>query len=239
MPQIKLSIVMPIWIPEVKKPGCKGCKSDLIPIVQACLNSVRRHTKVPYELILIDNGSVHFPWKGDVRVVNPKNLGFAPACNQGFKLARGEYIACMNDDIIVGENWAENMIEAIEGDIGIVMPALMTHKPPKGITKEAEIKKVQDASKMGVRYFPVNDGWGSLWMTKKEYLDKIGLFDEKFEMGMYEDKDMWRRYWNAGLKTARTHKTWVYHVGNATWGKLPNAKELFYKNKDYYEDKWK
>jgi GT2 family glycosyltransferase len=71
--------------------------------------------KIPTELIIIDNASkdnspqVIQKFFTDHRsqitnsqlLVNPKNVGFAQANNQGFKLAQGNYILLLNSDTLI------------------------------------------------------------------------------------------------------------------------------------------
>ena len=76
-----------------------------------CFEKIRKYTKLPYELILIDNGSVHsqelLRKYADVLIVNRENLGFAKAVNQGIRIAKGEWIIQMNNDIWVWDGWLE------------------------------------------------------------------------------------------------------------------------------------
>ena len=63
-----------------------------------CLDSIRRHTHAPYELIIVDNGSTDgtrqwlesFP---DIKLIaNRENLGFPKGANQGIRAASGDNI---------------------------------------------------------------------------------------------------------------------------------------------------
>ena len=50
-----------------------------------------------------------------VRLIkNPENMGFAVACNQGIKAAKGEYIILLNNDIEVESNWLTKLYEGME-----------------------------------------------------------------------------------------------------------------------------
>ena len=59
---------------------------------------------------------------------------------------------------------------------------------------------------------------------------------EGYLIGMYEDKDLVTRITGGGKKLVKVGH--VKHVGNATWGKLPNTKEIFLRNKERYERRW-
>ncbi len=70
-----VSVVVPAW--------------DNLRYTQQFVESVRRHTSVPYELVIVDNGShweaANYAWvAADRAVLNDANLGFARGMNQGF-----------------------------------------------------------------------------------------------------------------------------------------------------------
>ena len=113
------------------------------------IESIFTHTKEPFELIVVDNGStdgtveyLETEFEGqrsedegrkseigeqraEVRIIkNKENLGFAAGNNQGMAAARGNYILLMNNDIVVTPGWLERMISCAEKNprIGIVGP---------------------------------------------------------------------------------------------------------------------
>ena len=81
----------------------------------------------PWELIAIDNGStdgtgVYLAGVRDVASVpftiisNPENIGFPAAINQGLKVARGEYLVLLNNDVVVTDGWLSQLIALAEKD---------------------------------------------------------------------------------------------------------------------------
>lgn len=248
---MKLSIVIPCWI----------MNKELEGFLKNCVESIKRHTTVDYELILVDNGSEFgkdfMELVSDVYIRNDKNEGFGPACNQGFKVAKGEYICCMNDDIVVGKGWDKVLIDTA-GKGFVVMPALMHKWPPfpqlwptsdtdlEEMYKYMELEQehgdwLKSFNGQSVQSFQPLDGFGALWVVKKEQLDKVlidgNVFDEEFKIGMWEDRDLWARFFLKGVSNVRDHRCWVYHIGNASWGKIPNQEEVFKKNQIIYERK--
>ena len=71
------------------------------PHLETCLLTISAFTDVPYELIIIDNGSTdgsqEYLQAVDARdltvVENPENIGCPPARAQGMALAKGDYVA--------------------------------------------------------------------------------------------------------------------------------------------------
>lgn len=249
---MKLSIVIPCWI----------MNEELDGFLKNCVESIKRWTTVDYELILVDNGSdlgsEFMELVADKYIKNEKNLGFGPACNQGVKAAEGDFICLMNDDIVVGKDWDVNLIET--ADRGFVsMPALMSKWPdfPQQWPKTDEdlselyrfIEKEQDHGdwikifkNQPFQTFQPLDGFGALWMVKADILKKVLLsggevFDEEFKIGMWEDRDLWARFYLQGVSNMKDHRVWVYHIGNASWGKIPNQEKIFQTNQKIYERK--
>jgi GT2 family glycosyltransferase len=76
---------------------------------------LRRHTRQPYELIILDNassdGSAEFFESAGARVVrNRTNYSYPHTQNQGIELARGEWLAFLNNDIVVPPDWDTRLI---------------------------------------------------------------------------------------------------------------------------------
>jgi GT2 family glycosyltransferase len=82
-----------------------------------CIESVRRHTTIPYELIVGDASERHPPLvsSGPLRVVREKpRLGHAKGYNQLFRQARGKWVCWLNDDARVTPGWANNAVAFME-----------------------------------------------------------------------------------------------------------------------------
>ncbi len=140
-------------------------------LIKDCLQSIINKTKgIDYEIIVVDNasqdGSVEWLTKqvgkySFIKLVkNKKNLGFAPANNQGIKKARGQYILLLNSDTIVKDNLLAEMV------------AWMEAHPKAGVVTAALINK--DGSLQGTGgYFP-NLFRVFAWMF---FLENIPLVD--------------------------------------------------------------
>src|SRR4029079_15616363 len=84
--------------------------------LEACFRSlIEQEYAGPIELIMVDNGSAdgspelmraQFP---QVRlIINPQNLGFAPAVNQAARVAGGDYLALLNHDARGAAEWVRH-----------------------------------------------------------------------------------------------------------------------------------
>ena len=81
-----------------------------------CVESIRRHTPEPHEIIFVDNGSTDGTVKWLRKLVKEhattnssrtaKTSAFAKGCNQGIEAASGDFILLLNNDVVVTEGLA-------------------------------------------------------------------------------------------------------------------------------------
>ena len=101
------SIIIPCW--------------GQLEFTRQCLAALKEHTRPAWELIVIDNGSndgtaAYLAGVRDMAsvpvtvVTNLTNLGFPAAINQGLRLARGEYLVLLNNDVVVTDGWLDQLI---------------------------------------------------------------------------------------------------------------------------------
>jgi hypothetical protein len=72
------------------------------------LESIRQHTNVPYEVLIVDNGNA------------PQ--GFSRPVNTGIRAATGRYIIVMNDDVAVGYGWWRALRDALSNGAKVAFP---------------------------------------------------------------------------------------------------------------------
>lgn len=103
--------------------------SVIIPVynveqyLQQCLDSLLRQTYQNFELILVDDGSLDNSWeimqdyaKKDtrVRLFRKENGGVSSARNFGLEIAKGDYIAFVDSDDFVAEQYLEGLYWALD-----------------------------------------------------------------------------------------------------------------------------
>jgi glycosyltransferase involved in cell wall biosynthesis len=104
------SIIVPCW--------------NQVEFTQRCIASLKSRTRPPWELIVVDNGSndgtaAYLAGVRDMSAVpvtvvtNATNLGFPAAVNQGLRLARGEYLVLLNNDVVVTDEWLDQLIALV------------------------------------------------------------------------------------------------------------------------------
>jgi len=108
-----------------------------------CVQAIGATVKVPYEIIIFDNASspdtVEFI-KEYVEILDKvqvfysdKNLGCAGGRRQAIKMAKGDYIINLDNDIIVTPNWLEELIVRADSDAQIAAVCCKTIFPDGSI----------------------------------------------------------------------------------------------------------
>jgi len=74
---------------------------------------------------------------------------------------------------------------------------------------------------------------------RRDVIDKIGMLDEAFGIGMFEDDDLCVRAINAGYRLLIAEGAFVYHKGSVSFSQLGTEKYqgLFFKNLAYFFEK--
>jgi GT2 family glycosyltransferase len=75
---------------------------------------------------------------------------------------------------------------------------------------------------------------------RRALIDEVGLLDERFEIGMFEDDDYSRRVREKGYRLVCARDIFIHHVGGASFFHLPRSEyvRIFAANKTRYEEKW-
>lgn len=221
---------------------------------QACIASIRKFTEPrTYEIIVVDNLSTDGTreWLAEqtdiLTLYNEENVGFPKGCNQGMKLASGDAVLLLNNDVIVTDNWLSLMTECLFSSdrIGAVGPATnsaynyqeipVSYQSLDEMFGFAARNNVPDSSKWEPRIKLI----GFCMLIKKEVIDQIGLLDEQFTPGFCEDSDYGLRIIDAGYQMMMCRNVFVHHFGSTSFGVMPKKKqELLAASRKKFADKW-
>ncbi|WP_235675808.1 glycosyltransferase [Clostridioides difficile] len=225
-----------------------------IEYTKLCIESIRKFTpKNKYEIIIIDNNSSDgtVEWlkgQSDIKsVYNNKNLGFPKGCNQGIELATGENILLLNNDVIVTPNWLYNLNKALwsQDNIGAVGPITNACSYYQQI--DVDYKSIED---MFIFAHKINKSNINLWkyrlklvgfcmLIKKTVLDNVGVLDELFTPGNFEDDDLSFRMIESGYKLLLCQDTFIHHFGSVSFKENRNKyTDIMYINRRKFETKW-
>lgn len=214
------------------------------------LNSLYKNTfnDMKYELIIVDNGStdgtVEFlktfeKENKNVKVIyNSDNKGFACGCNQGIRIASGDYIALLNNDILLSKNWIAPLLQVFKKEVnaGLVSSNAVQKFECRETAFLEYIKCLKAKQKSDYKKVIKPDF--SCVLCKKSDIIKVGLFDEKFYPAYFEDDDLCWRFIFAGYTNYISNESYIYHKGSLTGNSLNNLNDIFEKNKQYFFQKY-
>lgn len=217
-------------------------------LLMDCIYSIKQFTDTPYEIIVVDNGStddsMDFCRMDGITLLSlPANKGFPAACNLGLKLASGDQLLLLNNDTIVTPNWLSNMLDCLYSseDIGIVGPTTnyasgkqQIPMPFSSLNEIAEHGNKPDKEK----WRQVERIVGICFLFTRKVMDRIGLLDERFSPGHYEDDDYCHRARLSGYRSMIAGDVFIYHHGSASFGRQDNLKQLLADNRQKFIDKW-
>ncbi len=166
-----------------------------------CLDSLDRQTLRDFEVVVVDNsGRNAAPHRNGVRIIaNKKNVGFGAAFNQAFHGSKATFIAVLNDDAIVGPNWLEALLRAVEGRPDVGMCASQVRLAGEARLDSAGMLLCGDGSSKQRGHGEPPESYprrqevllpsGAAAFYRREMLEEIGLFDESFFL-YCEDTDL-------------------------------------------------
>jgi GT2 family glycosyltransferase len=224
-------------------------------LLRSCLQSLSSQQNAPaFEVIVVDNGStdgsigllqklresVAFPLK---IIENNCNRGFCAANNQGIQLARGEWIALLNNDAEAHPDWLAAMRNAVSGLVGYGMVAckILVYEDRRKIDKAGHLI-YPDGQNRGRGSGQIDRGQfdrmeDALWpdgcaaMYRASMLRTIGGFDEDlFAYG--DDAELGMRARIAGWKCLYVPDAVVFHRRGSTLGLFSSRRiELIERNR--------
>jgi|WetSurMetagenome_2_1015567.scaffolds.fasta_scaffold06534_6 GT2 family glycosyltransferase len=216
------------------------------------------------EIILIDNNSSddsvpelsnRFP---KISIIsNNENYGYAIACNQGMKIARGKYVLLLGNDTALKENALSECINFLGSNenCGAVGCRLIY---PDG-TLQGNCKKFPKFKNALYTYLSLdklNFDYDMLWfdyastievdqisttflMVRNDILKKIGYFDEQYKI-LYNDVDLCKKIWNCGYSIYFLHTAETIHFGSHSTQKAGYKvrKIMYFDILRYYRNKF-
>jgi GT2 family glycosyltransferase/tetratricopeptide (TPR) repeat protein len=223
-----------------------------------CVESIEKHTPEPHEIIFVDNCSKDGTSKWLKNIVknnshcqlieNKKNLGFPKGCNQGINASSGEYILLLNNDVVVTEHWLSGMLECIHSapDIGIVGPMTNSISGPQKVPAVG-YSSVEDLSVYAREFrianrnrrIPCRRIVGYCMLFRRQLIKEIGLLDESFGSGNFEDDDFCLRASLAGYRNVIAGDVFIHHYGSRSFiGNRIDYGASLGGNRKVFTEKW-
>ena len=226
-------------------------KADLTK--QCLIHLAEVTTGISYEVVLVDNHSTDGTREfletlgGDVQIIgNATNLGFAKACNQGARAAKGKHLVFLNNDTIPKTGWLDALVYEVDthSDVAVVGSKLLYPDSTiqhAGVVFSRLLKTPYHIFRGVPENLPAVNSrrefqavTAACMLVRKETFEKIGGFDEGFVNG-FEDVDLCLRIRQMGQKIVYQPKSCLYHLESQTSGRKDHDAE----NAQRFIERWK
>ena len=218
-----------------------------------CVESIRRMTDEPYELIFVDNassdGTVEYlrSLNGAKVIENTENRGFPAAANQGIAVAAGTQILLLNNDTIATTGWLRRLLDAMYSDprIGLVGPCSNFVGSEQQI--EVSYENLTSLDAFAWEWGKAHAGQridahrliGFCLLIRRELIEAVGLLDERFGIGCFEDDDYCLRAIKAGWRPVIAVDAFIHHFGSRTFmGSGLDLSSILRENEQIFRKKW-
>ena len=195
----------------------------------ACIASIRAFTDPKdYELIVVETGIPLWDGHGTLGLNKDtiylhkelsQDQGNSADMNEGAKLATGEYLVFIENDVILHEGWLPHMLYYFEHSLADVVIPVQYHTTWENVQKWKS-QSHEEAMNPGLEE-------AGLLMIKKDKFILTGGWNEKMKR-IYMWKGFLERVNNVGLKIITTYKTFITHIGGVSyWWSTENDRENF------------
>lgn len=186
-------------------------------------------------------------------IVSKENLGFSGGHNLIIKKIKdqADFILILNNDTILDKKLVERLINSLSDGVGIVSPKIYFsggrefHKDRYKKSDEGKviwyaggimdwktvIGKHKGVDEVDVGQFErseqIDFASGCCMMIRKEALEKVGLFDEKYFL-YYEDADLSERFKRCGYKIMFIPEAVLWHNNASSSGGSGSSLQDYY-----------
>lgn len=208
--------------------------------LQRCFGSLATldYPRDRVEVLLIDNGSedgsleemqAHFPW---VRVLkNPRNFGFAPACNQGASNRRdASIVAFLNNDMRVDQAWLRELVSPIvRGECAATTSKMLSWDGSRIDSAGGGMNFHGIGIQYGYGDAPAAEhdvarrtlfACGGAMAIDARTFEDVGGFDREY-FAYYEDVDLGWRLWVLGHEVHYVPTSICWHHHSSTSKRFP------------------
>lgn len=219
-----------------------------------CIESIRKFTpKGKYEIIVVDNNSNDGTqdWlnkQDDLKVIyNNYNAGFPKGCNQGIEISRGDSILLLNNDTVVTPNWLNVLDKTLYSNNKIGAVGSITNSCSNGQAINVNYNDLEGLIEFGKELNKYNESLhelkmvliGYCFLVKRSVIDKVGLLDEIFTPGNFEDNDLSFRILENGYDLVLCRDSFIHHYGSTSFKQdVQGYNTVYHTNFFKFTNKW-
>jgi len=235
-------------------------------LLRNCLVSVYKTlgNALFFEVFVVDNGSTdgsremvkaEFP---RARLIeNETNRGFAAANNQALAIMSGRYALLLNSDAVLTEKAVSTLFQFLEAhpEAGMAcgqllnadgskqnsiapFPTILTLLLNVSLLEYLFPKRYPSKRYHHGQPVEIESGVGACLILRKQALDQVGLFDERYFF-FFEETDLALRLRKAGWKIYHVPEVLIYHYQGQSVARNEDARIQFYRARYQFFQKWK
>jgi GT2 family glycosyltransferase len=229
-----------------------------------CLGSIFKTVHgICFEIWLVDNASTDGSVESvqtlypDLYIIkNETNLGFAAANNLAFRKMNGRYALLLNTDTVLTEDAVKKLYDFMEStpQAGLAcgqllnqddsrqnsianFPSLLSLLCNETLLRILFPRKFPSKRQIHVSPVEIDSCIGACMMARKQAMDEVGLFDERYFF-FFEETDWARRMKDSGWKVYFVPDAQIYHSQGQTIGHGTHSRMIFYRSRYSYFRKW-
>lgn len=222
---------------------------------KVCINSIKKYNSIDNcEIIIVDNNSTDgtVEWlkqqEGIKYILNKENKGFPAGCNQGIEIAaKNNDIFLLNNDTVIMPNSIFNLRMGLYSseDIGAAGSVSNSVSYYQQISEHYDA--FDDYMNFALRNNITNEESyeervklvGFAMLIKRKVVNEVGLLDERFTPGNYEDDDISLRIVAQGYKLILCKDSYIHHFGSISFKDEPSKYNNLLKiNSIKFREKW-
>ena len=182
-------------------------------MLRACLDSIKSQTVAPHRILVFDNGSRTPVQSHGAEVLRSEtNLGFAGGVNAAFKHVSAPFVALVNNDVTLEDDWLATVLDAMRDESVAAVQTILrrnaTTLDGAGIDiSDGTYRQTLDASR----------AWGVSATATLYRVEALGdrVFDERF-FAYYEDVELCARLHETGWQLRVIPQVKATHRGSQT-----------------------
>ncbi len=223
-----------------------------------CLESIYScKNSLGFDVVVVDNfstdgtreyltefGRTHKNFKV---ILNEENYGYAKGNNIGIQSVDADYYVLLNNDTIVTDCWLDKLVAFLENhpEVGMVGPVSNSVGNEQMIyiksTSQNDViaEGLEWANKCAGDFFYTSMLGFFCVAIRSDVIKRVGLFDERYGLGMFEDDDYCLRTVQEDYRLACLEDVFIYHKGGLSFNKLGSElNDLYYGNLVKFERKF-
>ncbi len=186
-------------------------------------------------------------------ITNETNVGYVPSVNKALRIVKTKYILLMNNDVFLSNGCIPTLVETFEkfplmGMLGgLQLDKNQNELSPLKFFKRGSEATIRDHIMVSnvpenlkeASIIFVDDVHFACALTSTTVVNKVGLLDEDFGKGNYDQEDMSLRIREAGYQVAICPKAKFIHlVSVSVADDMPYFSKLLDRNREIFFKKW-